>query len=114
MNLNLILTLISGITFITYGFICLNSKMMVEEFTRYKLLKFRSLTGILEILGGLGSLIGLFYQPLYLFSTLGLGILMALGVLVRLRIRDSLVQMLPAFILCFINLYLFLISYKIQ
>lgn len=84
---------------------------MVDEFIRYGLLRFRTLTGVLETLGGIGTLVGLYYsRPIYIISTGGLAILMLLGVAVRLKLRDPLPQILPAFILMSINLAL-LISY---
>lgn len=65
--------------------------------------KYRLLTGILEILGALGTLIGLFWTRLFIFSTLGLGTLMLLGLVTRVRVKDPVMQMLPALILMIVN-----------
>jgi hypothetical protein len=80
---------------------------MLREFRRYGLEKFRMLTGFLELLGGAGTLVGFIYSPAFLISTAGLGLLMFLGFLVRIRVRDPWAQMLPAIILMLINLFLF-------
>jgi len=51
-----IYTIISGISFLVYGALCIFSGHMEKEFQRYELLKFRKLVGVLEFLGGLGVL----------------------------------------------------------
>jgi len=108
LSVDVILTILSGLTFLGYGILCLSTDHMVLEFTRYGLLPYRMLTGLLETLGGLGSLVGLFYsKPIYLLSTGGLAILMLMGVIVRLRIKDPYHLILPAFALMVLNGYLF-------
>jgi hypothetical protein len=76
---------------------------MRNEFERFGMAKFRIMTGILEILGAAGTLLGLLWTPLFIFSTLGLGTLMLLGLVTRVRVRDPIVQMLPAFSLMVLN-----------
>jgi hypothetical protein len=83
---------------------------MVQEFKRYQLEPFRILTGYLELMGGLGTLIGIHYKPLFIFSTAGLGILMLMGLIVRIRLNDKTIQMLPAFILMCANFFLLVTS----
>ena len=109
-NINLLLTILtwaSGLAFICYGFLCLVAGGMTQEFKRYGLIRFRKLVGLLEILGGLGSILGLFYPYLLIISTAGLSFLMLLGVIVRIRIKDPFILILPAFILMLINFYIF-------
>ena len=102
------LVIMSGLAFIIYGFLCTFSGHMVEEFERYGLSKFRTMTGVLEILGGVGILAGLLYRPLLLFSAGGLTILMLLGVITRIRVSDPIIETVPAFILLFLNGYILL------
>lgn len=80
---------------------------MKAEFKRYGLERFRLMTGALEVLGGLGILVGLLSGPLFLVSTLGLTMLMILGLLVRIKLKDTFKEMLPALILMLLNFYLF-------
>jgi hypothetical protein len=81
---------------------------MINEFERYGLLKFRTLTGYLEVFGGLGCIIGYYLNNyLYLVACLGLALLMTGGVIVRLRVEDPLIQIIPAILLGAINYYLF-------
>jgi hypothetical protein len=84
---------------------------MAEEFKRYKMEKFRKLTGYLEIFGGSGLLIGLYFSPIYFLSSAGLSLLMFLGVVTRIRVRDPLLEIIPATLLLIINLHLFVSAY---
>ena len=106
--MHVMVIVLTGLTFIVYGSLCLLTDHMVTEFTRYGLSRFRKLTGILELLGGVGLIVGLFYPPILFLSSLGLSVLMFLGVLVRLKTRDPLVEILPAFILMIVNILILL------
>jgi hypothetical protein len=70
--------------------------------------RFRTLTGVLEALGGIGSIVGLYFREIYLVSTCGLFFLMFFGIIVRLKIKDEFMKILPAIVLLLINAYLFL------
>jgi hypothetical protein len=88
---------------------------MKSEFKRFKLEKLGLLTIILEIVGALGLFIGLWYQPLLLLSSGGLALLMFLGVLVRIKLKDSLWITLPALFYMVLNGYIFYVTiYQIQ
>lgn len=104
--MHVILIFISATLFIFYGILCLSTNHMKKEFNRYKLYKYRRLTGILEILGGVGQIIGLFYTPCLVFSSVGLAILMFMGTAVRIRTRDKLWSIAPAFGLMVLNIYI--------
>lgn len=99
----------SALSFIFFGYACLTSPFMVQEFERYKLGKYRELNGYLQLLGALALLAGYFYTPLALMGSLGLGVLMLLGFSVRLRLRDSLLKSLPAFFYMLLNVTLFIL-----
>lgn len=103
-----VLAIFSGLAFIAYGLSLFFSNKMKSEFERFQLQKFMYLVGSLEILGGLGQLIGLFFTPLLLFSSMGLSILMLLGVLTRIRLKDNFILIIPAFFFLILNGYLFL------
>jgi hypothetical protein len=102
--MQVILIFISGLTFIFYGLLCLLTDHMKIEFKRYGFSQFRKLTGTLELLGGAGLLLGQYYTPVLIMSAAGLALLMFLGVIVRLKTKDPLIEILPAFILMVINL----------
>jgi hypothetical protein len=86
-----------------------------KEFTRWGYEKQRILIGSAQLVGGTGLLMSLQWPVLGLFASGGLAILMFFGVLVRIKIKDSFLQMLPAFLFFLLNSFLFylnLISFK--
>ena len=96
--------LLTALAFLVYGLCCIFSGHMVVEFERYRLARFRKLTGYLQILGAIGLLVGFLFIPAAgLVAALGLCVQMLLGFGVRLLIRDSLLQCLPSFGFMLIN-----------
>jgi hypothetical protein len=96
--------LLTVIAFLVYGLCCIFSGHMVVEFERYRLARFRMLTGYLQILGAIGLLVGFLLSPAAgLMAALGLSLQMLLGFGVRLLIRDSFLQCLPSFGFMLIN-----------
>lgn len=85
---------------------------MKDEFKRFNLEKLSLLTVILEFIGATGLLIGLKYNSILTMSSLGLGLLMLFGLIVRIRLKDSIMISLPAGLLMILNLYIFLVSVK--
>ena len=69
---------------------------MHKEFSRYGLARQRRLVGIFQLAGGVGLLCGLSFQPLALTSASGLALIMTMGVVVRFRVNDRFIQMIPA------------------
>ncbi len=81
---------------------------MKNEFKRFQLEKLGLLVIVLEILGAIGLLVGYCYsKPLLLLASGGLAVLMLLGLLVRMRLKDSLWISLPAFFYMVLNGYIF-------
>ena len=95
-----------GLSFLLFGWGCLASPSMFREFARFNLSSFRILAGVLEMLGGLGLLVGLWAPAIGVFSAAGLMIMMAVGVTVRVRAGDSLPLMAPAGLCALVNLYI--------
>lgn len=71
---------------------------MITEFKRYKLARFRELTGQLQLLGATGLLLGLLIPAIGGLAAAGLSLQMACGLGVRIRIKDSWFRCLPAII----------------
>ena len=105
--MNQILIIISGLVFIGYGLLCLSINHMKAEFERYQLAHFRKLVGVLELLGGIGMLCGLFSQYLLMIASAGLGVLMLMGTVIRLKTKDPFWEMIPALSLMALNFYIF-------
>jgi hypothetical protein len=98
-----IVTVVSAALFLAYGLLCLFSDSMEVEFRRFGLSRYRRMTGSLEVLGGVGLLVGLRVPEVLVVASGGLAVLMALGVGARVRVRDSLLASLPAVILLVAN-----------
>jgi intracellular septation protein A len=96
----------SAVSFLFYGTGCFTSNFMVNEFVRYGIPQFRKLTGILQLLGALGIIVGFWADHLQLMSTLGLSLLMLFGVITRIMIKDGLMKTFPALFYCLLNAYL--------
>ena len=106
-----ILIVISSVSFLIYGISYFTTPNMKIEFKRFGLEKFGALTAILEILGALGLLLGIRFNPILLISSGGLDILMFLGVIVRIKMKDSLLISTPAAIYMLLNACIFFLSF---
>ena len=96
MNTNLVIVIFTSISFIVYGINSFTSNRMVNEYQRWGFGKYRKLIGISQILCGVGLLIGLKYLALLQFASLSLIIMMSLAILVRVKIKDNISEILPA------------------
>lgn len=99
----LALAVISGLSFLYYGFGILFRVRLRQEFERYGLGRVRVLVGVLEILGGAAVLLGLAVAPLGVLGAAGLALLMLLGLIVRFSLRDPPRLMAPAAALAGLN-----------
>lgn len=88
--------LFCALSFFVYGWCCLYTERMVAEFKRYRLSHFRRLTGILQLLGAAGLLVGLFVPWIGGMAAAGLSLQMACGLGARISIKDTWLQCLPA------------------
>lgn len=82
---------------------------MVAEYERWGYGEQRFLIGSLQLLGGMGLLIGLLFQPLIPLSSASLMLMMLTALGVRIKINDQPLLMLPAFFYAIIN-FLILIN----
>ncbi len=112
MSLHTIAIFGSSATFLIYGGLCLSSLSMQGEFKRFGLERLRTLTGLLEVLGGVGLLVGLKWPLALWLSSGGLSLLMMAGLGVRIRIGDSLLISFPALALMILNAYILIASLK--
>jgi len=104
------LAIVSSVVFIVYGIFCAFTPSMVADFHRFGLDNLRILTGALEILGGIGLLVGLKERPLLWLSAAGLALLMLIAFGVRLKMRDSIALSTPSFLLMLLNGYIFFLA----
>ena len=83
---------------------------MKKEFKRFGLEKIGLLTIILEFIGATGLIVGLKFNPILTISSLGLTLLMLSGLIVRIKLKDSIWISLPALFYLGLNTYIFLVS----
>ena len=87
---------------------------MKSEFKRFNLEKMGLLIIILQFLGAAGLLVGLKINVILIISSLGLALLMFLGLAVRIKLNDSLWISLPALFYMTLNAYIFLEAINYQ
>jgi len=110
-NLNTLLIIFTAISFFVYGTACFFSSYMKQEFNRYHLGRQCKLIGGLQLLAVLGLLTG-FYEPaLGRSAAIGLALMMSVAVGVRIKIKDSLLQTIPALFYLALNIYLSLAAF---
>lgn len=107
MSLVTICVLISSVSFFAYALSYFMAPHMKNEFKRFGLEKLGLMTIVLEIVGALGLLVGLKFNSLLMISSLGLALLMFAGLIVRIKLKDSLWISLPAFFFMALNAYIF-------
>ena len=83
--LKLFLVIFSGLSFLIFGYFVFFSNYFKNEFIRYGIPNYRKTTGFFQSLGGISLILGIFIDELGVISSLGLTILMLLGVIVRLK-----------------------------
>lgn len=98
------------VSFLFFGITCLFSKHMRLEFTRFGLNTLqRLLTGVLQLVGAAGLIVGIYYVKVGIAASAGLAFLMLAGFLVRLKIKDGIYKSSPALIFLFLSV---IICYK--
>lgn len=110
MDIYILCILISSISFFGYAASYFIWPQMKKEFKRFGLEKIGLLTIILEIMGAVGLIVGLRFNLILILSSLGLAILMLAGLLVRLKLKDSIWVSLPALFYMILNTYIFFVS----
>ena len=108
MELVKICAVVSSLSFICYVISYFVSPNMKKEFIRYGLQKLGLFVIILQFIGAVGLIIGFKYPPILLISSLGLSLLMLAGLIVRLRLKDSLSAYFPALFYMLLNAYIFI------
>ena len=98
-----LIILFISFSFIFYAFNAIFSKKMKDEFTRWGFQKYRILISCTQLLSAFFLLLSFFYPFLVIFCSSILFIMMLGAIYVRIRIKDSFLQMLPALIYFFLN-----------
>lgn len=101
------IVIFSGISFIIYGYLIIFTSHMTIEFYRYGMSHLRTLTGFLELLAGFSLLYGHYYSKnLVLLVSACLALLMLIGIIVRIKVGDTLLQTMPAILFMLANIFI--------
>ena len=84
---------------------------MKQEFLRYRLGSQRVLVGILQWCAGIGLLAGMSRPWMGQVAAGGLAMMMMAAVVVRIQIKDTLLQTIPALFYLVLNAYLCLAGF---
>ena len=80
---------------------------MITEFDRFKLTSNqRIITGIAQLIGVVGLIVGVKNDIVGMTAAIGLALLMTAGFIVRLKIKDGIYRSSPALIYLVLNLIL--------
>lgn len=79
---------------------------MKQEFLRYRLGSQRMLVGILQWFAGIGLLAGMSQPWMGQLAAGGLALMMLVASIVRIQIKDTLLQTIPALFYLVLNTYL--------
>lgn len=93
-----VLHLFCAVSFIGYGVSCLASDRMAREFERFRLARYRVLTGALQLMGAVGLLAGFHFPLIGTLAAGGLALQMLVGFCVRLKIGDRFLLAVPALV----------------
>ena len=107
MKLDLIILFFSAISFIVYGISSFYSKRMISEYERWGYQKHRIQIAILQLLAGIGLLIGSSFPILLALISSSLFIMMMVAVFVRIQIQDTIINTLPAVFYAIVNFIIF-------
>jgi len=121
MNITLIISVFSGISFIVYGISSFKSKRMISEFKRWGYGNQRKLIGCFQLIGGAGLIFGSIFvintfdsndslinsNNILAGSSLILTIMMLGAVFVRIDIKDKFINILPATFYAILNFIIF-------
>ena len=94
------------VSFGWYGMSCFVSEAVFAEHRRYGSDGLRTLTGVLQLGGSLGLLMGFFSRTMLISSAAGLAALMLAALLIRIRLRDPIMAMVPALVFLILNLFI--------
>ena len=103
MHYSQVIILFISFSFIFYALHALFSKKMKDEFSRWGVQKYRILISFIQLSSGLSLLLSFFYPFLVIYCSSIFFTMMLGAIFVRIRIKDSFVDTLPALLYFFLN-----------
>ena len=80
---------------------------MIFEYNRWGYKKFRKIIATLQFFGGFGLLIGMHFSLMLTIVSALLTLMMIIAIYVRIRIKDNIINALPAILYAILNLIIF-------
>ncbi|MDM5455396.1 DoxX family protein [Peribacillus simplex] len=111
-TLSIVLQLLLSFVFLMTGFgKILGTKMQVESFEHLKFKKeFRVVTGLAQIVGVIGLIIGIWYPGVASLSGIWIGIIMIGAAAAHIRVKDPFSKAVPAVVLCIVAFFIMLLN----
>lgn len=113
MDYLLVVVLFTGISFVVYGINSFVSKRMIKEFKRWGLLNKRKIIASCQLFGGVGLLLGLEWNTTLILSSCFLALMMLVAIVVRIKVKDDISDILPAFAYLVLSLIILYDSLKL-
>ena len=107
MEYSLAVILFTGISFVLYGINSFISKRMKKEFKRWGLSNKRKTIACCQLIAGVGLMVGLEWNTILILSSAFLGVMMLVAIGVRIKIKDDISDILPAFAYLVLSLIIF-------
>jgi len=101
-----IISIFIVVSFSYYGMSCLIDNRIKVEFHRFGIPQYRKLIGFSQLTAAVLMAAGYFIPILALIAASGLAVQMLLGFILRISIRDGLLQSSPSLLFMMLNAYL--------
>ena len=103
MHYSQVIILFISFSFLFYALHALFSQKMKDEFSRWGVQKYRILISCIQLSSGFSLLLSFFYPFLVIYCSSIFFIMMLGAIFVRIRIKDSFLDTLPALLYFFLN-----------
>ena len=105
-----VIVLFISVSFIFYALNSIFSKKMKDEFTRWGFHNFRILISFAQLLCSFFLLLSFLYPFLVIYCSSIFFIMMMVAIFVRIRVKDSFLDTLPALFYFFLNAFVIYIE----
>ena len=106
MNLTLVV-IFTAVSFIIYGYSSFISRRMKSEYARWGYNNQRKIVGSLQLLGGIGLILGLQINVLLITTSFCFIMMMTMAIFIRVKIKDNITDVLPAITYLFLSILIF-------
>lgn len=106
-----IFVLFCSISFVIYSLHSVFSRRMIMEFSRWGIGNLRILVASFQMLGGIGLLLGMYNIWVLCLVSFFLMLMMITAIIIRVRVRDSFLQTVPALMYALLSFIIFYSSF---